>query len=90
MSLFDRLDKGRPAPKPAPAKIEPAQLLLDWLQRRPGTTISWREIRNHGPRPIRDRKTAINAAQVLAAHGWLTTINPYTWRIIRQPLLPNP
>jgi len=90
-NLFDRLDRGRPtlAKKEPKPQTEPAQLLLNWLHHRPGTTITAREIRNHGPRPIRDREIAISAAQVLTAHGWLTPINSYTWQIIRQPLTPN-
>jgi len=89
-NLFDRLDRGRPrAEEKTKPQNEPAQLLLNWISRRAGNKITWREIRNHGPRPIRDREIAINAAKVLTAHGWLAPINSYTWQIIRQPITPQ-
>jgi hypothetical protein len=89
-TLFERL--GRPAP--AEAKIEqpskePAQLLLNWLARRAGATVTQREIRNHGPRPIRNREIAIHSAEVLTAYGYLTKINSCTWKINREPLNPQ-
>ena len=91
-NLFDRLDARRTTTsaeeKPQPQNA-PAQLLLNWISRRAGNQITWREIRNHGPRPIRDREIAINAAKVLTAHGWLAPINSYTWQIIRQPITPQ-
>jgi hypothetical protein len=91
-TLFERLAKGRP--QPAEAKIEqpskePAQLLLNWLNRRAGATITKNDIRNYGPRPIRDREIAIQSAEVLVAHGHLTKINSYTWKINREPLVPT-
>jgi|SRR6516164_7440237 hypothetical protein len=91
MTIFERLNRGRP---PAEAAIEqppqePAQLLLNWLQRREGSTITWKQIRNHGPRRIRDREIAIRSAQVLVAHGWLKELKTHQWQIIRQPLIPT-
>ena len=73
MTIFDRLNRGRPAsPKLEPAKKEPAQLLLDWLmQRWPKNTVSRRDISTHGPRPIRNRQSAIDAAETLERYGWL-------------------
>jgi len=89
-NLFDRLDARRPAEaKIEPPSKQPAQLLLNWLNRRPGTTISQRQIRNHAPRPVRKKEIAIRAAEVLTAHGFLTPINSYTWKINREPLTPQ-
>jgi hypothetical protein len=91
-NLFDRLDRGRP---PAPAeektrpKNEPAQLLLNWLQRWPKPTVSSRDIRIWGPKTIRDRESAIRSAQILAAHGYLTPLKNRVWQVVREPLTPN-
>jgi len=68
---------------------EPAQLLLNWLQKWNKPTITWKEIRNFAPRAVRDRETAIHSARVLTAHGWLTEVKPHQWQIIRQPLIPT-
>jgi hypothetical protein len=80
------------APKPVPAKKEPAQRLLTWLPRWPRDTITVRQIRNYSP--LRDRNEAINAAEVLVANGWLISTkaqrpDTYAWKIIRKNIL-NP
>jgi len=89
MNLFDRLAKGRPAPAEEKVKVDPAQKLLDFLQRWPKTTISSRDIRIYGPKSIRDRESAIRSAQILAAHGWLvphqTRPDRHQWEIVRRP-----
>ena len=89
-NLFERLARGRPAEAMVkqPHK-DPAQLLLDFLQRWPRTTISSRDIRVYGPKAIRDRESAIRSAQILAAHGWLvphqTRPDRHQWEIVRRP-----
>jgi hypothetical protein len=53
-------------------KLEPAQLLLDWLiadQTR--TLVTTRDICNRGPNAIRNRECAIDSAKILVEHGWL-------------------
>ena len=80
---------------PPKEKIEPpsrdgAQLLLNWLSRRPGATITHRQIRNFGPGSVRDKEIAMRSAEVLTAHGFLTRINSTTWKINRDPLVPQP
>jgi hypothetical protein len=91
-NIFDRLSQHRsaapPEEKPQPNN-KSAQLLLNWLNRRPETTITQRQIRNHGPRPTRDKGTAIHSAEILVAQGYLTPINSYTWKFNRQPLTPQ-
>jgi len=82
------------APKPAPAKKEPAQRLLAWLPRWPRDTITVRQICVYGPYNIRDRRSAIEAAEVLVANGWLTSTkaqrpDTYAWKILRKNTL-NP
>ena len=90
-TIFNRLvRRWPPEPKIEQPSKEPAQLLLNWLNRRPGTTITQREIRNHAPRPVRNKEIAIQSAEILAAHGFLTRINSYTWKINRDPLIPQP
>src|SRR5262245_55487780 len=66
-----------PEPKPTEKtnKNEPAQKLLDWLQRWGKDTVGVRDIRVYGPRPIRNPKIAIDAAKTLVKYGWLTPIS---------------
>lgn len=87
-NLFERLARGRPteATNGQPRK-EPAQLLLEFLQRWPKTTISSRDIRIWGPKSIRTREKAIRSAQILAAHGVLVPLKTRVWKIIREPLV---
>jgi hypothetical protein len=75
-NLFDRLAQGQPPQEP---QQEPtprrAQELLHWLRHvwtQP--TIRARDICRLGPNAIRDRKSALNSAEILADHGWLTPI----------------
>jgi len=99
VSLFERLDKGRPPPaedRPKPeANTVSSQLardlqkLHDWLQNdwnKP--TIRARDICRFGPNAIRDRKRAIDLAKILVGHGWLIPNqtrrrNMKEWQIVR-------
>jgi len=76
-------------PRPTPAKKDPAQLLLDFLQRWSKPTISSRDIRIWGPKILHNREGAIRSAQILAAQGWLTPITNRKWEIVRNPLTPS-
>ncbi|HVI68544.1 MAG TPA: hypothetical protein VM910_39125 [Bradyrhizobium sp.] len=97
MTIFERLNQGRP---PAEMAIKqsskaPAQLLLDWLPRWPQDTITVRQIRVYGPYTIRNRRSAIDAAEVLVTNGWLKPIKPsrpdtYAWQITRKTILHPP
>jgi len=77
VSLFERLDRNRPAPvekkiEQPRKELEPAQKLLDWLQQHwAKPTISARDIYKFGPNSIRDPKRAIGLAEILVGHGWL-------------------
>jgi len=89
-NLFDRLDTRRPAePKIEQPSKEPAQLLLDFLQRWNKPNISSRDIRIYGPTAIRDRESAIRSAQILAAQGWLIPLEPRVWQVVRKKLAPS-
>ena len=59
VSLFERLDKGRPPPTRKAQEPSPAQKLLDWLQHWSKPTVSARDICIYGPNAIRDRQRAI-------------------------------
>ena len=95
VDLFKRLNAGRP-PSPTEKKIEqphndlePAQKLLDWLQRWTKDTVCVREIHIYGPYATRDRKSAIAAARILVKNGWLTPIrmrryDANKWQITRK------
>jgi hypothetical protein len=79
-----------PPPKPKPDK-DPAQKLLDWLQRWNKPTVSVRDIRIYGPKSIRNRRGAIDTAEVLVKNKWLVPTKPhwphtYRWEIIRKPV----
>jgi|SRR5262249_28494361 len=92
VSLFDRLDRTRATPKPAPAKIEPAQLLLDFILRWPKPTVSRRDIYIYGPRSTRKREDAIHAAETLVKNGWLKPYKTHrhdwrVWEIVRRPII---
>jgi hypothetical protein len=80
-----------PESKPAP-EVSPEQKLLDWLQRWNKPALSLRDILIHGPRALRDRETAISAAQVLTKNGWLQPVkslrhDAHQWEIIRRPIV---
>ena len=96
-NLFERLARGRPSPPvekaqtPLPdPKLQPAQRMLDWIQRWPGDTICTRDVWQYGPGSLRNRKSMIDAAEVLVETGWLepAALHRYDmrkWRIIRRP-----
>ena len=81
-SLFERLDKGRPAPVEAATEqlrggSPPIEKLLDWLVNywtKP--TVTAREIYTYGPNPVRDKKTTLSLAQVLVEPGVADTDAP--------------
>jgi hypothetical protein len=93
--IFERLDKGRPPIEEVikrPQKFQHAQKLLDWLQHWAKPTISARDICIYGPRPIRNREKAGNAAKILEKNGWLIPVQTHrydmeAWRIVRTPVL---
>jgi len=82
-------------PAPEKVKVDPAQQLLDWLQRWSKPTITVRQIRVYGPHSIRNRRSAIDAAEILVANGWLNSIKPsrpdtYAWQIVRKNIINPP
>jgi hypothetical protein len=95
MNLFERLDQGRPAPEPKPVSKpdkDPAQRLLDWLQKWPKPTVYTRDILIYGPRVVRNRKSTIDATETLVRHGWLVPNptnqrNRHEWQIVRKPII---
>jgi hypothetical protein len=92
-NIFDRLSKNRPdEPKIEQPPKDPAQQLLTWLPKWPRQTITARDIRRHGPTPIRSREGAINSIDTLVRHGWLIPTTPRRrdrpeWKIVRRPLI---
>ena len=95
MNLFERLDQGRPAPQPKPVSQpgkDPAQRLLDFIQRWPEPTICTKEILQFGPRIVRKQKDADNATKILEQYGWLIPqktkqSNWRLWQIVRKPTI---
>ena len=96
-NLFERLAQGRPpaeepTPQPVPlATPREALRLLDWLQHKwPQPTITARNIHQYGPRPIRDKKRTLEAAEILEKRGWLIPLktdhcNAKKWQITIGP-----
>jgi hypothetical protein len=94
VSLFSRLDKNRPTTtttelEKAEQPLKNLELLLDWLLNRwPKELITLRDIQAYGPGPVRDKKVAPNLMRILAARGWVTTVKPHRydmmrWKIVR-------
>jgi hypothetical protein len=93
-------EQPRPLPtekkiKQSPSDLELAQRLLNWLQRWNKPTVCIRDIHIYGPGSIRNKKNAVNAAEVLVNYGWLTPLKPHRydmrkWRIIRRPPIVAP
>src|SRR5215475_14375626 len=79
-SLFERLDKGRPAPVEESIKqprrgSPPIEKFLDWLVHHwAKTTVAAREIYTYGPNSIRNKKTTLSLAQILVERGRLVPI----------------
>src|SRR5262245_19420672 len=100
VNLFKRLDRNRPPP--AEKKIEqprkepePAQKLLDWLQRWSKPTITAREIYVSRHRFVRDKKTTLNLAEVLVEQRRLIPVETHRrdrhkWQIVREPAPATP
>ena len=94
-TIFKRLEKVRPPGDKTiqrPEKIQHAQKLLEWLQRWNKPTVSWREIHNHGPNPLRNQKVALDSAEILVRTGWLTPLAPHRydmhkWQVVRRPIV---
>ena len=90
-NLFDRLRR----PPAAEAAIEqpskdPAQRMLDFLQRWPGESISRTEMMIYGPRPKKNAEEVLKLATTLEKHGWLTPKSTPQkrmrhWNIVRRP-----
>jgi hypothetical protein len=83
-----------PTPEIKQPQKDAAQRLLTWLPRWPRDTITVRQIRVYGPKCLKGRMDAINAAEVLVANGWLTSTkaqrpDTYAWKILRKNSL-NP
>src|SRR5262245_26873607 len=73
----------------------PAEKMLDWVVNRwNGATLTTRNIMQFGPGGLRDRKTAIATAKILAENGWLHPLptrqhRGRAWQIIRESIKPT-
>ena len=97
VNLFERLSAGRPpvekpTPKPTSLPIHwAAQKLLDWLQnvwKEP--VVRAQDIYRRGPNCIRDKESALKAAEILERRGWLIPMkgphwNSKIWQITTGP-----
>ena len=92
--IFERLNAGRPPPPKKTARHElslpPAQKLLNWLQQDwTEPTIGARDIYRHGPNAVRNRRSAINSAEILVKHGILVPTKArrrdmIKWQVVRM------
>jgi hypothetical protein len=81
-SFFARYIEKAPTPiEPAPLPTPPeVRRLLYWLQntwKRP--VICARDIQRFGPSPVRDRESALNAAETLTKRGWLLPLKTHRY-----------
>jgi len=92
-NLFERLSRERPTPVKTKIKQEdPAQRLLNWLQTWRKPTIRSADILIYGPRVVRNRKSTLDATEILVKHGWLipqktNQSNWRRWEIVREPTI---
>ena len=87
VSLFERLDAGRPVKEldSSPAPLA-AGRLLDWLQKWPHPTIRAKTLYQFGPRPNRDKESALKLTAILERQGYLVPMrgpryDTKMWRI---------
>jgi hypothetical protein len=79
----------QPIVPPSDPKAPPIEKTLDWLINRwSKPAVRVRDIMQFGPKPIRNRKSAIATAEILAARGWLSALptrqhNEKKWAIVR-------
>ena len=87
-----------PEPKPTEKahKNEPAQKLLDWLQRWGKDTVCVRDVHIYGPHSLKGQKNIVAAAKVLVKNGWIAPIrlrryDANKWQVLRRPpiIAPN-
>jgi hypothetical protein len=81
----------RPEVPPTDGNSPPVEKLLDWLVNRwPKPAVQTRDILQYGPNCLRNRKSAIATAEILAQNGWLAPQKTRqhrgrAWRIVRGP-----
>jgi hypothetical protein len=69
--------------------------LLHWVVNVwPGSALCARDIYRQGPRPVRNRRTALSQAQILVEAGWLEPVSSWRrdrvqYRIARGPSEPT-
>jgi hypothetical protein len=97
MGLLERLDATQPPAAEETIKRENShQRLLSWLTNNwPRSTITLRQLRLHGPYPIRQslnerkKEEALDLMRGLVERGWIVAIKPerhdtWKWRIGRS------
>ena len=93
MNLFERLSRGRPAPIAEKTKQpDPAQLLLDWLQKWREPSITPRQIRIYAPKYFRSQERVLDTAETLVRFGWLVPTKPrgknaHEWQVVRKTVI---
>jgi hypothetical protein len=97
VTIFERLDRRRPAPTPTePTREDQTTILLEWLIKCwPHPTIAARDINRSAPRALRDKETALRLAQNLVERGWLIPLKTHRydrhqWQIARGLPLTRP
>jgi hypothetical protein len=86
LTIFDRLNRGRPAPTPTePTREDPTTILLTWLIKHWGRpTVTLRDALRLGPRPLRNKETILHLTRSLEDKSWLTRRrNGHEWQIAR-------
>ena len=91
-TIFERLNRPAPINEKTQQPQEQARALLTWLPRWTRDSVTLRQLRVYGPRCLRARKNAIDAAEVLVSKGCLKPIKParpdtYAWQIVRVNII---
>jgi hypothetical protein len=72
-------------------EVDPANELLEWLVYRwAKPTVTAINIRQFGPRPIRDRDSVMKLTEILVQRGKLIPIkthraDKFEWHVVREP-----
>ena len=89
---FSFADADDTPPKPAPAKQDHAQRMLDFILRWPRESISTSDLMTYGPRPKQNAEGVLKLATILEKYGWLTPKSTPRkdmrhWNICRKPFV---
>jgi len=89
VNIFERLNRGKPAPVEETNQPDYTQRMLDFVLQWPRPSIATTDLMTYGPRPRQNAEETLRIASILERHGWLTPIptprkDMHHWNIVRQ------